>query len=516
METTIIKDQITTIADILRLNKSSEFTTYQKTFDPSLFEEHAAIVLDKLEAYLTESKETVKGLDLRNPNELFQEVTSLMNSQKDPKEKLNLLIDLYLKTGVQVNSPGYMGRQFSSVFPLASVFDFTSSMLSQPSSFYEAAQLPSMVRVYMAKELNKYIGYPEEEFDMVTTSGGSLANLTALLSARNFYFPDFWNKGISSIKAGEIPAIAVSEEAHYSIIRTVEMLGFNKDHIVKLPVNSKRQVDISKAPAALKEAQKQGFKVFCIVANAATTAVGAFDPIDALADIAKEYDCWLHVDGAHGGSFLLSENQKHKLNGIQKADSITWDAHKMMFIPGTCSMLFYKDKSKSALAFQQNASYVFEKKEDLYTQYDGAKKNIECTKRPMIMNLWIIWAFYGATVFEEKINHLAALTQEAYKVLKANTNFESIHVPEANMLCFRYQSQRMEQKQIENFQIQIRNKIKSNGNFFISKVNIDGKPALRVVFMNHRIELNHFKMLLSEIEMVGEQILNQNTSDEYK
>jgi L-2,4-diaminobutyrate decarboxylase len=516
METTIIKDQIAAIAEILNFKRKENTPLYKKTFDPVLFEKQASIILDKLEAHLTQSKQTVKGLDLRNPDELLEEVNSLMNAQKTSEEKLGLLIDLYLKTGVQVNSPGYMGRQFSSVFPLASVFDFTSSMLSQPSSFYEAAQLPSMVRVYMAKQLNKYIGYAEDQFDMVTTSGGSLANLTALLSARNFYFPEFWKRGISSIKAGEIPAIAVSEEVHYSIIRTVEMLGFNKDHIVKLPVNSKRQVDITKVQVTLEEAQKQGFKVFCIVANAATTAVGAFDPIDELADLATKNDCWLHVDGAHGASFLLSENQKHKLKGIQKADSITWDAHKMMFIPGTCSMLFYKDKTKSTLAFQQNASYVFEKKEDLYTKYDGAKKNIECTKRPMIMNLWIIWAFYGPTVFEEKINYLSQLAQQAYQVLKANANFESIHHPEANMLCFRYRPERTSYKEIENFQIQIRNQVKANGNFFISKVNIDGTPAIRVVFMNHNITVDHFKMLLSEIETVGNDILNQNMSDEYK
>lgn len=482
-------------------------------FDTSLFEKHADIIVDKLETYLLESQQKTKGIDLRKPEELLAEVQSLMTSKgANTEDTLKSMIDLYLQTGVQANSPGYMGRQFSSVFPLASVFDFISSMLTQPSSFYEAAQLPSVVRVYMAKELNKYINYPEDEFDMVTTSGGSLANLTALLSARNYYFPEFWEQGISSIKEGEIPAIAVSEEAHYSIIRTVEMLGFHKDQIIKLPVNHKRQVDIHEVQPALNKAKKEGFKVFCIVANAATTAVGAFDPINDLAAAAEKNDCWLHIDGAHGASFLLSEKHRGKLKGIEKADSITWDAHKMMFIPGTCSMLFYKNKHRSKLAFRQNASYVFEKEEDQYTKYDGAKKNIECTKRPMIMNLWGIWTFYGPKVFEQKIEYLCDLGSKAYQVLKANHNFECLHEPEANMLCFRYKPENFNSSKLKDFQLQIRNQIKSNGNFFISKVNIDGEPALRVVFMNHRIQLDHFEMLLEEIQQIGNSILNKNTN----
>ncbi|MEM6685069.1 MAG: aminotransferase class V-fold PLP-dependent enzyme [Bacteroidota bacterium] len=489
----------------------TSITDFTQVFDTDLFEKHAHIIVDKLEKYLLESQQETKGMDLRKPEELLSEVEALMTTEHaNSEETLSNIIDLYLQTGVQANSPGYMGRQFSSVFPLASVFDFISSMLTQPSSFYEAAQLPSVVRVYMANELNKYIGYKEDEFDMVTTSGGSLANLTALLSARNHYFPTFWEEGITSIKPDEIPAIAVSEEAHYSIIRTVEMLGFNKDQIVKLPVNHKRQVDIDKVQPALDQAKKDGFKVFCIVANAATTAVGAFDPIDDLATAAEHNDCWLHIDGAHGASFLLSEKHREKLHGIERADSITWDAHKMMFIPGTCSMLFYKSKQRSKLAFRQNASYVFEKEEDQYTKFDGAKKNIECTKRPMIMNLWGIWTFYGPTVFTQKIDYLCDLGSKAYQVLTKNTNFESIHEPEANMLCFRYKPKGFNHSQLKDFQLQIRNQIKANGNFFISKVNIDGEPALRVVFMNHRIELHHFEQLLEEIQHIGNSILNKN------
>ncbi|SED16825.1 L-2,4-diaminobutyrate decarboxylase [Tenacibaculum sp. MAR_2009_124] len=513
MEVTVKKKELVENYSTAVHELEQKLVDYKKVFDTLLFEEQSELILTKIENYLTQSKSELRGVNVQNPQDLMTEVLGVMNSQNDKNlnEKLSNIVDLYLKTGVQANSPGYMGRQFSSVFPIAGVFDFISSMLSQPSSFYEAAQLPSVVRTFMAKELNKFIKYPANEFDMVTTTGGSLANLTALLSARNYYFPEFWKKGILSIKEGEVPAIAVSEEAHYSIIRTVEMLGLSRHNIILLPINDKRQVDVSKVGETLSAAKENGFKVFCIVANAATTAVGAFDPIDKLAEVAEERDCWLHVDGAHGASFLLSQQQKEKLKGINRADSITWDAHKMMFIPGTCSMLFYKDKRKSKLAFRQTASYVFEEEEDEYTKYDGAKKNIECTKRPMIMNLWGVWAFHGVSVFEEKIDYLYNLTQRAYQELNKEDDFEVLHQPEANMLCFRYIPSEENAIQITDFQLKIRDQLKAHGNFFISKVSLDGKIALRVVFMNHNTELNHFKTLLQEIKVIGKTIIQTSS-----
>ncbi|NET50798.1 MAG: aminotransferase class V-fold PLP-dependent enzyme [Merismopedia sp. SIO2A8] len=409
----------------------------------------------------------------------------------------------------QVHSPGYMGRQFSGVIPLAGVIDLISSIVNQPSSFYESAQLPNVAERIMADELNRFIGWERERFAMVTTSGGTLANFTALLAARNDKLPRIWSEGISALEGKFRPAIAVGD-AHYGVCRAAGILGIGEEQIVRLPVNRKKQICIEKVESTLDAAKERGLEVFCMVASVGTTSVGAFDPIDELGEIAAQRNIWLHVDGAHGGSLLVSDKLRHKLKGIEKADSFVWDAHKMMFVPPACTLLFYKNKEKSRGAFHQEASYVFEKEPDIYTQFDSGKKNFECTKRPLIMNLWVLWALYGKALFANKIEYLCQLTEQAYQILKDEPDFETLHQPEANILCFRYLPSNLPEKMFSYFQVAIRKRIREEGKFFISKVDIDGIGSLRVVFMNHQIDATHFRMLLSEIRKTGQELISEN------
>ena len=178
-------------------------------FDPQLFRENAELAISKLENYLADS--SVRGLELTDPSLLLQAAKGLMTEEHDriaslDRKKLEAIFDLYIRTGIQVHSPGYMGRQFSGVVPLAGVVDLISSIVNQPSSFYEAGQLPNVVERIMADEFNQFIGWERGRFSMVTTSGGSLANMTAILAARNDKLPRIWSEGISAVKGQPRPA----------------------------------------------------------------------------------------------------------------------------------------------------------------------------------------------------------------------------------------------------------------------------------------------------------------------
>ena len=181
-----------------------------------------------------------------------------------------------------------------------------------------------------------------------------------------------------------------------------------------------------------------------------------------------------------------------------------------MFVPSPCSLLFYREKEKSYGAFHQEASYVFEKHDDIYTEYDSAEKNFECTKRPMIMNLWVLWAIYGRALFSDKIEYLCNICLDAYSLLEDDLDFETIHIPESNILCFRYKPNCAIDEFAIDFQVEIRNRIRESGHFFISKVDIDNEAALRVVFMNHQTNKEHFKLLLKEIRNTGQTIIKEN------
>jgi L-2,4-diaminobutyrate decarboxylase len=396
-----------------------------------------------------------------------------------------------------------MGRQFTGILPLPAILDMAGSIVNQPASFYEAGQFPIMAERLMAAELNRFIGYDPERFAMVTTSGGSLGTLTAMLAARNHAFPDFWQRGCGSVRAGEIPAVMVSEDVHYSVSRAVGILGIGAEQVIKLPVDAGGRIRADGIRPRLQEARARGLKVFCLVATAGSTSVGAFDPIDRIADVTEEEGIWLHVDGAHGASLLVSDRHRRKLAGLARADSLVWDAHKLMFVTAPCTLLFYRDRSKSLGAFRQQASYVFEKEPDQYTLFDSAEMNFECTKRPMIVGLWAAWSLYGRSLFAEKLDYLCALTGEFYEYLQMQPDFQVLHDPECNICCFRYVPYAMPDEDLGELQLALRNAIREDGTFFVSKVEVSGIAALRCVFTNHLTTMEHCVALVEKIRELG-------------
>lgn len=481
-------------------------------FSPERFEEAAVSIVGRLKAYLEDA--SLRGLRLTDPRELVRAARGLMTPDTGEiaeldEERLGAIIDLYLRSGIQVYSPGYMGRQFSGVVPLSGAVDLASAIASQPSSYYEAGPLPSAVERIMAEELNRFIGWEPGRFAMVTTSGGSLASLTALLAARNRRYPGLWSDGAASLQ-GRVPAVAAGEDAHYCIGRAVGMLGIGQRQMVRLPANRHGQIIPERAEAALDAAAERGLDVFALVASAGTTSLGAFDPLDELAELAAARNLWLHVDGAHGASLLVSDPLRHRLKGIDRVDSFAWDAHKLMFAPGVCTLLFYRDAANAYAAFADHhhqASYVSERELNAYTAFDSAGKNFECTKRPLIMNLWVMWALYGRALFARKIEYLCGVAEEAWRVLRGEDDFETIHRPECNILCFRHLPAHPRAAEFPDLQTAIRDRITEEGRFFISKVEVEGEAALRVVFMNHRIQVDHFRQLLQEIRRIAGELL---------
>ena len=494
------------------MNIHDAASNWSKAFDQDTFRQYAEIILDKLGAYLRD--ERVRGLKMVDPQELTRAARSLMSASREAVTQPDLavfakLVDLYIETGIQVHSPGYMGRQFSGIIPLAGAIDMIGSIVNQPASFYEAGQLPNVAERIMAREFNRFIGWPEDSYDMVSTSGGALGNMTAILAARNEKYPEIWEKGCSGLPT--VPAIAVSEDCHYSVSRAAGILGIGEHQLVKLPIDGSRRIRAAAVASTLDAAAARGLDVFCLVAAAGTTSVGAIDPLDAIADITERRKIWLHVDGAHGASVMVSERFRDKVKGLARADSFIMDAHKMLFVPTACTLLFYRNRVKAYSAFKQNASYVFEKHRDNDPSvFDSAGKNFECTKRPAIMNLWAIWALYGQSVFSGKIDYLIDLAQNFHALLAQQSDFETIHEPELNIICFRYvPRQRIPVSVLSRLQDGIRNKLNEDNHFFVSKVDIDAVAAIRVVFMNHLITATHYTALLDEIRKIGDELLKE-------
>jgi L-2,4-diaminobutyrate decarboxylase len=379
-------------------------------------------------------------------------------------------------------------------------------MCPQPASFYEAGQLANVADKILQEEFSRWLGWAPGNGDMIVTSGGSLANLTAILAARNDRLPGSWSTGVAKASR-QVPMIAVSEDIHYSVDRVAGIIGIGQEGVVRLPLDAKRRICLSSADAMLSNVRAAGGEVFCLVASAGSTPIGAIDPLDGLAHLAQAHGAWLHIDGSHSGAFLVSDRLRPRLQGIERADSFCLDAHKTLFVPALCTLLFYRDRAKARRPFSQEASYVFDDHQDPISLIESGAKNFECTKRPAVLNLWLVWAMYGSRAIADKLEYLVDLTREAYEYLSETPDFRTIHEPESNILCFEHRPKGLPEEHISALQVALRDRIRSDGTFFLSKVEIGGRNVLRIVLMNHEITIDHIADLVVEIRRAAHSIL---------
>jgi len=484
------------------------YVDFKKAFSLQTFAEAARIVSDKLHGFLED--DGIQGVSLEPPLALLSAARELMAEPEGAgfnAERFSDILDLYLRTTVKVHSRGYMARQFSSVVPVSAVFDMITAMAPQPASYYEAGQLANVVDRVMADEFGRLIGWKDGSFAMVSTSGASLATMTAVLAARNSLLDGSWEDGVSAEGRGRgRPAVAVGEDAHFSALRVAGILGIGQKQIVRLPLNARRQIDPEGARAALDAAAARGLDVFCVIGTAGSTSVGAIDPLVALAELAHARDAWFHVDAAHNGAFLVSDRLRARVEGLALADSFCLDAHKTLFVPGLCTLLFYRDASVADIAFPHKASYVFDPEDDEMSRFQSGTKNFECTKRPSILNLWLVWALFGRRMFEQKLDYLVDLTCAAHDLIADQPDFDVMHQPESNILCFVHKPPWVPADRLGHLQLELRDRIRAEGRYFLSKVELDGSTVLRMVLMNQRITQADIAELLKAIRRHADDI----------
>ncbi|MBA7590198.1 Tryptophan decarboxylase [subsurface metagenome] len=222
----------------------------------------------------------------------------------------------------------------------------------------------------------------------VLTHGGSLANMTALLTAGNHLDTSIREEGNPSDLV-----ILAPETSHYSIAKAAGIIGIGENNVIRLETDPHGRVMVSKLSHAYRNAVNKGKRIIALVANACSTGTGLYDPIDEIADFCNEMGIWFHVDGAHGGSVLFSNKHKANLHGIHKADSMIIDAHKMLRTPTICAALLVKDAAALDHTFEHKASYIFHEKKQ--PGFDFIGQVIECTKAGLGLKYYMTLAAIG-------------------------------------------------------------------------------------------------------------------------
>ncbi len=235
------------------------------------------------------------------------------------------LVQRVIAESNHLQHPGYVGHQVSTPLPLAAVGHLVGGLLNSAPAVYEMGPVMTAMERSLVRWMGGRLGWTEAP-DGVLTSGGSLGNLTCLLAARQARSGhDVWTDGL----AGSAPlAVLTGAQAHYSVARALQIMGLGRHGAIPVPVDEHYRMRPDALDRARREAEADGRKVIAVVASSCSTATGAFDPLEPIAEFCERHGLWLHVDGAHGAAAALSERYRHLLAGLERADSVVWDAHK--------------------------------------------------------------------------------------------------------------------------------------------------------------------------------------------
>ncbi len=423
-------------------------------------------------------------------------------------ETLEKFVNDYLNLHTRLHHPGYLGHQCAPPHYAASFAALINAFTNNVPSVYEMGPASAAVEHFMINWMLEYVGWktiPDKKTNPIHSpvhgggvfvNGGSIANLTALVIARSKVVPAIWEVGHSSDLAVLLPS-----ECHYSLTKAAGVIGFGQSSICFVDVDQTGAIIPDRLMNTLSKIKSEGKQPIALVANACSTSVGIYDPLDEIADFCSENRLWMHVDGAHGASALLSERYRHLLKGISRADSLVWDAHKLLQTPSLCAALLVKKHKDlhQGIHVGDNASYLFHEKDQL--GYDSLQWTLETTKSGLGEKLFFVLGTIGEKGLVEYIDSRYQLAFEAYTYFQELPDFECPVVPQSNILCFKY-------KGADQLQIEIRKQLLKSKDFYLTSTLFNEIRYLRLVFMSKATTLSDIERLVLSIREIVQKRKN--------
>lgn len=412
-------------------------------------------------------------------------------------DTLRQFLETYLASATRLHHPGNMAHQVAIPAPGTAAAALVDAVTNNVMAIYEMGPSAATVEFAVINWMLAKVGWTPAPLPGASsetacaggtlTSGGSLANLTALSAARQRAAPDAWQQGNPDNLILVAPA-----GCHYSIKRAAGILGLGCNAVKDAPTDAEGRIIPDQLKDFILEQRQAGNVIMAVVANACATAAGLYDALRPVATICRELDVWLHIDGAHGASALVSATHRHLLDGVDLADSLIWDAHKMLQTPALCAAVLVRDHRDLDRAFQQDASYLFHDKDQ--PGFDFIHRTVECTKAGLGLKLFFALATEGEQAIAAFIDRQMALCVQAAGFIGAQPDFEVAAAPQSNILCFRMTGD-------DALQLTLRKKLTERGNCYISSTEFRGRRWLRISLMNPATAMIDIQTLIAEIRV---------------
>lgn len=378
--------------------------------------------------------------------------------------------------------------------------DLINTGLNQNPFMYKAGPAATVIEDIVVQWMGKLFGY-SEGFGGTLVSGGTTANLTSLLVARETKATDTMTNGIET---GSKLLLYVSEQGHTTIERAVGILGIGTKNIRKIPIDSEFRIDVAALEIQVKDDIANNYQPFCIVAQGGSASVGAVDPLDKVADICKKYNLWLHVDAAYGGAAILVKDKKHLFKGIEHADSITVDPHKWFYIPTEAGLVLVKNKENLFNAFTKTSCKAY-KGNNAETNFLDYGMQLSRTSRAT--KIWFAFKAYGLEKIGNCVEQNIFLANALKNRFNNEPNWEVLNPVNLSIVCLRYLPDSIKDlNKINDLQGIILSKLEESGKAFLTPVIVNNKNGIRICFANHRTSLKDVDILYEALTSITKDL----------
>ncbi|KAH9398284.1 glutamate decarboxylase gad1 [Tyrophagus putrescentiae] len=432
---------------------------------------------------------------------------------KNPRNLESIIEDCALALYHQVRTahPHYFNQLSCGLDIVSLAGEWLTAAANTNMFTYEIAPVFILMEHEVLKKMRQIIGF--EHGDSILAPGGAISNLYAVIVARQRKFPECKTKGLKALPQ---LVLFTSEHSHYSTKGAGATCGFGTDNVIEVPCDERGKMIPSELERLVRESIEKGNRPYFVNCTCGTTVLGAFDPINPIADICEKYNLWLHIDAAWGGGLLLSAKYRHKLAGIERGDSVTWNPHKLMGTLLQCSTVHFKEDGLLIETNQMCADYLFQQDKHYDVSYDTGDKVIQCGRHNDIFKLWIQWRSKGDKGYEEHIDHLLEMSEYLVQGMKVRGDkFHLILEPELVNVSFWYVPTRLRGvphdadriRELGEITPKLKARMMNKGSLMIGYQPLGDLPNFfRNITSNAGIQKKDIDYLLEELDRLGHDL----------
>ncbi len=397
--------------------------------------------------------------------------------------------------------PRFFGYVQSPGTPAGVIGEMLAAVLNANVTCWRSAPAPTEVERIAVNWIKQILGYPPAA-EGLFVSGGSMANFAGLAAARTVKAPEALQHGMG----GQRLRVYVSEEAHFSVSKAAALIGIGRENVRRVATGADFRMDVAALERAIGEDLRAGHTPCCVVANAGAVSTGAFDPLGAIAAVARRHGLWLHVDGAYGGFAALAPEARPFFDAIAEADSVALDPHKWLYLPMGCGCVLYRDPAAARAAFSHFAEYtrpVGWRDDEAFAFWDYGP---ELSRPFRALNVWLLLKYAGTRALGEAVSRNIACARYVGRLIEASPDLELMAPVELSIFCFRVAPPGFT-GDLDALNERILVELQRQGSSYLSNASLRGRFALRGCVLNYRTSEAEMERLVEDVRRAARAVL---------